>query len=273
MSRNFELMQRAGKLLEIELPRPVGAESSPSIALPIPPALSPALTSTLAPPSAEKWVAGRAGLTVEQIAREESQKLIQHIFLADAQEPPHMVVFAGIDHGNGCTRICAKAAETLQENFRGTICIVEANFRSPSMHHLFSVTNHCGLTDALLGEAPMKAYATPLRKSNIQLMTCGSLVVNSHVLLNSERLRVRFDELRNEFDYVVVDAPPLTRYSDAIALGRAADGLVLVLEANATRKEAAVRVTDHLRASQIRILGAVLNKRTLPIPEPLYRRL
>jgi protein-tyrosine kinase len=275
MSRNFELMQRAGKLLEIELPQPAGAESIPSIALPIPPALSPTLTPTLAPPSAEKWLAGRAGagLTVDRIAREESQKLIQHIFLADAQEPPHVVVFAGIDHGNGCTRICAQAAETLHENFRGTICLVEANFRSPSMHHLFGVTNHCGLTDALLGEAPMKAYATPVRKGNIHLMTCGSLVVNSHVLLNSERLRIRFDELRNEFDYVIVDAPPLTRYSDAIALGRAADGLVLVLEANATRKEAAVRVSDHLRASQIRILGAVLNKRTLPIPESLYRRL
>jgi capsular exopolysaccharide synthesis family protein len=271
MSRNFELMQRAGKLLEIELPSPGDAKSNPSIALPIPPAFSP----TLVPHVAEKWVAGRAGarLTVDQISHEESQKLIQNIFLAGAQEPPHVVVFAGIDHGNGCTRICAQAAETLQETFRGTICLVEANFRSPSMRHLFGVTNHCGLTDALLGEGPMKAYATPLRKSNIQLMTCGSLVLNSHVLLNSERLRNRFDELRNEFDYVVVDAPPLTRYSDAIALGKAADGLVLVLEANATRKEAAVRVSDHLRVSQIRVLGAVLNKRTLPIPERLYRRL
>jgi Mrp family chromosome partitioning ATPase len=102
-------------------------------------------------------------------------------------------------------------------------------------------------------------------------MSCGSLVVNSNNLLNSDRLRSRFRELRNEFDYVVVDAPPLTRYSDAIALGKVADGFVMVVEANATRREAAVRMSDILRASQIRILGAVLNKRTFPIPEPLYR--
>ena len=73
-----------------------------------------------------------------------------------------MVVFAGIDHGNGCTRICAQAAETLQENFRGTICLVEANFRSPSMHHLFGLTNHFGLTDALLGEGPMRLLRNAL---------------------------------------------------------------------------------------------------------------
>ncbi len=278
MSRNFELMQRAGKLLDIELSRPMEPaclEPNPSISIPLTPTLAPPFNPTLAPPSTEKCEGGRvaAGLNVEQIAREESHKLAQHIFLAQTQEPPRVVVFAGIDHGNGCSRICAHTAEALQDNFGGTICLVEANFRSPSLHQLFGTTNHYGLTDALLGEAPMKAFATPLRKSNLYLMSSGSFVVNSHGLLNSERLRSRFDELRNEFDYIVVDAPPLTRYSDAIALGRVADGFVLVLEANATRREAAIRVSEQLRASHIRILGAVLNKRTFPIPESLYRRL
>lgn len=278
MSRNFELMQRAGKLLEIELPRPAEPASSdpnPSIALPLTPTLAPAFTPTLAPPSTDKLEAARAATrpTVGQIAREESHRLVQHIFVSQNQEPPRLVVFAGIDHGNGCTRICAHTAETLQEHLRGTICLVDANFRSPSLHQLFGITNHYGLTDALLGEGPMKTFATPVRKGNLYLMSCGSLVLNSHGLLNSERLRSRFEEIRNEFDFIVVDAPPLTRYSDAVALGRVADGLVLVLEANATRREAAVRASEHLRASQIRILGAVLNKRTFPIPESLYRRL
>jgi len=278
MSRNFELMQRAGKLLEIELPKPADAaipKPNPSIAIPLTPALAPTASPTLAPPSTGKWEAQRVGArsTVEQIAFEESHRLIQHIFSAHNQEPPRVIVFAGIDHGNGCSRICVRTVEALQENLRGTVCLVEANFRSPSLHQVFGTPNHYGLTDALLGEGPMKAFATSVRKGNLYLISCGSLVVNSHGLLNSERLASRFDDLRNEFDYVVVDAPPLSRYSDAIALGRVADGLVLVLEANATRREAAVRISEHLRASQIRILGAVLNKRTFPIPESLYRLL
>jgi Mrp family chromosome partitioning ATPase len=279
MSKNFELMQRAGRLLEIEIP-PVPAEPSvpepPSpIATAFDPDLPPALAPAIAPPRIRKWEAGRAAvrLTTDQIAREESHRMVHHIFMTQKQEPPRVVVFAGIDHGNGCSRICVRTAEAIMENLRGSICIVEANFRSPSLPHLYKTTNHFGLTDALIGEGPIRSFAKPVCNGNLHLISSGSLAADSHGLLNSNRLRTRFRELRNEFDYIVIDAPPLTRYSDAIALGKVADGLVLVLEANSTRREAAIRISDHLRASQIRILGAVLNKRTFPIPEPLYRHL
>jgi receptor protein-tyrosine kinase len=86
-------------------------------------------------------------------------------------------------------------------------------------------------------------------------------------------LKTRLAELRSQFDYALIDAPPLARYADAITLGQLADGFVLVLEANSTRREAAIRLAENLRAAQIRILGAVLNKRTFPIPKSLYDRL
>jgi Mrp family chromosome partitioning ATPase len=278
MSKNFELMQRAGKLLEIEIPQtvePAVPSPPPEIAPAIAPGLAPTFTPALAPPRAEKWdVRGAATrLTFDQVAREESYRLVQQVFMAQVQEPPRVVVFAGIDHGNGCSRMCAHAAEALRENLRGSICLVEANFRSPSLPRLFGTTNHFGLTDALLGEGPIRSFAKPLGKDNLYLLSCGSHASNSHGLLNSIRLKNRFRELRIEFDFIVVDAPPLTRYSDAIALGKASDGVVLILEANATRREAAIRASEQLRQSQVRILGAVLNKRTFPIPESLYKRL
>jgi Mrp family chromosome partitioning ATPase len=86
-------------------------------------------------------------------------------------------------------------------------------------------------------------------------------------------MKVRVAELRKEFDYVLIDSPPLNTYSDGVAVGQLADGLVLVLEANSTRREAAVKIAENLRSAQIRILGAVLNKRTFPIPEFLYHLL
>jgi succinoglycan biosynthesis transport protein ExoP len=58
-----------------------------------------------------------------------------------------------------------------------------------------------------------------------------------------------------------------------VGLGQLTDGLVLVLEANSTRREAALRITENLNAAHVQILGAVLNKRTFPIPGPLYSRL
>jgi receptor protein-tyrosine kinase len=278
MSKNFELMQRAGKLLEIEIP-PANERAVSPDGSPIAPALAPALAPTLAPEIASwrAWQPSAARtarhLAPIQVAREESRRLVQQIFMVQAKEPPRVVVFAGIDHGNGCTRICAHAAEALHENLRGSICLVEANFRSPSLPKLYGATNRQGLTDALVGEGPMRSFAKPLGNDHLYLMSCGTRASESHGLLNSARLRSRFRDLRNEFDYVLIDAPPLVQYSDAIALGKAADGLVLIVEANATRREAAARVSEHLRASQIRILAAVLNKRTFPIPDLLYRYL
>ena len=72
---------------------------------------------------------------------------------------------------------------------------------------------------------------------------------------------------------MLIDVPPLNQYADAIGLGQLTDGVVLILEANSTRRESAKKVTESLRASNIPILGAVLNRRTYPIPNALYKKL
>jgi Mrp family chromosome partitioning ATPase len=98
----------------------------------------------------------------------------------------------------------------------------------------------------------------------------GALASDSPNLLASDTLRSRIEELRSDFEFVIVDAPPLTRYSDAMVLGQLSDGLVLVLEADSTRREVASAVSENLRAAKVPILAAVLNKRTFPIPEKIY---
>ncbi|MGA8035439.1 MAG: CpsD/CapB family tyrosine-protein kinase [Candidatus Acidiferrales bacterium] len=250
MSKNFELIQQA----EINL----GSTAIPA-------------KRTFAGASTNGSAA--VELNIDKVTREESQKLVQRVFLAQGGENPRVVVFAGVDHGNGCSQICAQTARILADNVQGTVCLLDANLRTPSLPDIFGVTNHHGLTDALLQEDSVKNYAKPLTPSNLWLLSCGSLPAGSSFMLTSARMKARVNELRKEFDYVLVDAPPLNDYSDALALGQISDGLVLVLEANATRRESAVRIADTLRASQIRVLGAVLNKRTFPIPEGLYSRL
>jgi Mrp family chromosome partitioning ATPase len=141
------------------------------------------------------------------------------------------------------------------------------------MTNLFGTSNHHGLSDALSQDGPVRDFAKPVMGENLWLLSSGSLAadqVESASLLNSETMKVRISELRNEFDYVLIDSAPLSAHVDGVMLGQLADGLVLVLEANATRREAAVRVADTLRASNVRIVGAVLNKRTFPIPESVY---
>jgi Mrp family chromosome partitioning ATPase len=184
-----------------------------------------------------------------------------------------MVVFAGIDHGNGCSGVAASVAETLAENARGAVCLVEANFRSPSLPALFGTTNHHGFADALLQEKPIRFFFKPVCDDRLWLLSSGPVTAHSPHLLTSDRVKERFAELRAEFDFVIVDAPPLTLYSDAIAMGKISDGIVLVVEAGSTHREAALAAAENLRSSNIPILGAVLNKRSFPIPQRIYRKL
>jgi capsular exopolysaccharide synthesis family protein len=252
MSKNFELIQQA----EMNL----GSAAAPA-------------KRTYSNGSAATNGGGAVELNIDRLTREESQKLVQRVFLAQGADNPRVVVFAGIDHGNGCSQICAQTARILADNVTGSICLLDANLRTPSLPNIFGVTNHHGLTDALVQAESVRNYTKPLTPSNLWLLSCGSMPAGSANMLTSAKMKDRIAELRKEFDYVLVDAPPLNEYSDAIALGQIADGLVLVLEANATRRESALRIAETLRATQIRVLGAVLNKRTFPIPEGLYNRL
>jgi Mrp family chromosome partitioning ATPase len=238
MSRNFELMNQAGQNLEAA---PI-ATSSPAI-----------------PKADEKVRTIRTRLSLGQVAHEEALGIVQRLFLQQSQNPPRVVAFAGIDQSNGCSEVSLRVAETLGGTVAGSVCLVEGNLKSPSLRGPLGTTNHYGLTDALLKEGPIRSFARRLQTDDVWFLPCGSHALDSPNFLNGEVISARFDELRKEFEYVLVDSPPLTRYPDITALGRLTDGLVLVLKASSTRKEAALEVIENLRAAQIEVLGAVLN--------------
>jgi polysaccharide biosynthesis transport protein len=204
---------------------------------------------------------------------EGSLRLVQQLLAPQSHDAPRLVVFAGVEHGNGCTHTAVSVAETLAANGGRSICLVDANFRSPALAGMFGVNNDHGLSEALSRDGLIRSFVEPVRNDGLWLLSTGSLGAESPNLLSSERLIARCLELREEFDIVLVDAPPLAHYADAIALGRLSDGVVLVIEAESTRKDSAIAAVESLRSSEVRILGAVLNKRVYPIPEKLYSKL
>jgi Mrp family chromosome partitioning ATPase len=100
-----------------------------------------------------------------------------------------------------------------------------------------------------------------------------ALAPSSSDAIGFDDLRSRVEQFRKEFDRILIDAPPLNLHGDGVALAQVADGLVLIVEAEATRRQAAQNVIRNLREAGVKVLGAVLNNRTFPIPEGLYRRL
>jgi Mrp family chromosome partitioning ATPase len=204
-------------------------------------------------------------------AGEEVLRLVQQVFRTSAEQP-RVVVFSSVAPGDGCTWVCINSALTLASQNPGSLCLVDANLRSPGLHKAFGIENQSGLSDALTQSGSIRNYIQQIAGSNLWVLPAGS-ANGVQPQLVFETLRVRLAELRSEFETVLIDAPPASLYSDAVQLGRLSDGVILVLQGNTTRRESALSVKDSFDSANVRLLGAVLNKRTFPIPQNLYNRL
>jgi Mrp family chromosome partitioning ATPase len=254
MSKNFELLYQTGKAMEM-LQTEVEPESK---------------TKTLAMPEVST---STPALEIDGMAREEVTKLVHRLFLLPGSGAPHQVVFTSTELGNGCTWMCARTAEILASQVGNSLCAVDCNLRSPSLHHHFGAETHYSLANALGEDGPVRQYARQLSRSNLWLVSCGGGDVSSEKLLTSGRMRARISELRAEFDYVLMDVAPMNTCNHSLIFGGWVDGVVLVLKANSSRRDSTRDAMQQLQASSVRMLGAVLNQRTFPIPQRIYRHL
>ena len=257
MSRNFELLQNLGKEVLLDAPAAVAAVDQ----------------HRREPVVPQQVESKEPQLKLEPKEREELTKLAQRIFLQPGADSPRVVVFTASESGNGCSSICACAAELLAAQVTGSVCLVDANLRHPGLHEQFAVENHFGLADALQGTEPLLNYARSMSRTNLWLVSCGSSPEAALPLLSSDRMRQRITELRSGVDYVLIDASAMNVSNDATVLAAAAVGVVMVLKANSSRRETVRKAVQDMQAAHVRVLGAVLNQRTFPIPDAIYNRL
>jgi succinoglycan biosynthesis transport protein ExoP len=203
-------------------------------------------------------------LEMEDAQRDEIFKLVQRVFLKPGEES-RVVVVSGMESRNGCSWICARMAEMLATQTTGSVCVVDANLRSPGLHREFGVPNFYGLTNALQVSEPIRRFVTPLSHPNLWLLTSGAEVEGMQNMRGSDRMRALLPELQREFDDVLLDAPPLGSGDDSVVLGRSAEGVILVLRANSSRRDMARKAVRNLEKANVRVLGVVLNYRTFPV--------
>jgi Mrp family chromosome partitioning ATPase len=110
-------------------------------------------------------------------------------------------------------------------------------------------------------------------EDNLWLAGPSMLANENRVLLPVHDLKDRLAQLRDVFEYVVIDAPGTSVCGDAQLLGKVADAAILAIEANSTRRLTARKAKETLEAAGVRLLGTVLCNRSFPIPERLYKRL
>jgi Mrp family chromosome partitioning ATPase len=268
MSRDFEVLQR----LE-EDRRNSRRHSTPEEA---PPAYDSANLNNLFldDPVLDSIVPSKtASAQLGNWRRQEIAKLL-HRLLLGTSELRSAVVFATVEPSDSAVRITAWASEMLAQQPKTRVCAIDASFRMPALHEQFAVPNHRGLVDALIEDGPIRGF-TQRVSQNLWLLCAGAPASDTHGNPSHtlERVKSRMLELRESFDYVLIGATAIESDPEAMLFAQASDGIVLVLEANATRRYRVENTKEYLRAANVPLLGAVLNNRDFPIPDAIYKKL
>lgn len=200
---------------------------------------------------------------------EEIARLVQTMFFSANSHRPRRVVFCGVDDAaNGSAVVCASAGRALAAR-RESVCLLDANVRGPRLSKMFDVDE----SDIFSPET------LPVRDRCVQvgshLSLAGSRMVMDETgsLMSVTELQVLLARLQAKYGTILIDAPGTSASRDAALLGQLADAAILVIEANRTRKIAARKAKEFLERAGVQLIGTVLNNRSFPIPERLYKRL
>lgn len=175
--------------------------------------------------------------------------------------------------GEGASVVARDLAARLSEANDCRVLLVDANLRRPTQHTALGVQSGPGLTDLLHGDrSDGHEGAISQHERGFAFLPCGHRRDNPAQFLGQPETTEIIRDLSAQYDWIVIDGPPVIDYPDAAVLAGVADGAILVVKAEATRQEVVAQAKRTLTETGVRILGAVLNRRRFHIPEAVYRQ-
>ncbi|MDD7739044.1 MAG: CpsD/CapB family tyrosine-protein kinase [Fusicatenibacter sp.] len=141
------------------------------------------------------------------------------------------------------------------------VILIDADLRKSVLVGRYRAGNvKVGLTHYLVGQADMQESICTTESPNMFIMFAGPVPPNPSELLGSKRFHDLIEKLRQAFDYIIVDTPPLGSVIDSAVAAKVCDGMALVIESNTISYKFAQRVKEQLEKTDCRILGVILNK-------------
>lgn len=140
------------------------------------------------------------------------------------------------------------------------VLLVDGDLRNPSMHRMVGVENEQGMSNLLSGSSDLMSLAQRTGQENLFFIPCGPLPPNPAELWGGERMGGFLREVRQHFDHVVIDGPPVLGFADSPLLASLVNGVVFVIESRGTRRGQARGALKRLRVGNSHLLGLVLTK-------------
>jgi polysaccharide biosynthesis transport protein len=185
------------------------------------------------------------------------QMLQANLKFTSSDTPHRVIAITSSVAEEGKSAVSANLAATLAHSGK-QVLLIDADLRSPSQHHIWDVINRAGLSQVLIREETQQDVTHQISE-NLTLMTAGALPPNPLAILDSERMADLLQQLKRQYDYILIDTPPLLGAADAAVLGRMSDGVLLVLRPRKVDSANALAAKSFLERSQANVLGVVAN--------------
>ena len=185
-------------------------------------------------------------------------RLISNIKFANVDNPYKVVLFTSTVMDELKTTVCANYAYTLVHNEKKVI-VIDLDKRKPRIHKPFNVEKENGIVEYLAGNITKEKL---IKKSEIgvDVITVGKDVINPVTLLESQKLADLVKELKEEYDFIAIDTPPLTACNDAAIISRFVDGVVFNVAINQGKKKEIKSALEQLKDANANVIGINITK-------------
>ena len=157
----------------------------------------------------------------------------------------------------GKSTVSANLASAMAQLGR-RVLLVDADMRRPLQHHIWELTNAAGLSDVIVGQAEFSAVVTQVMVK-LDVLSAGVIPPNPMALLDSNRMAALIEDFCYDYDFVIIDAPPLVLAADALTLGKMTDGVLLVARPGVIDSTSAAAAKESLERCGQNVLGLVVN--------------
>lgn len=193
-----------------------------------------------------------------RVAAEAYRTLCTNLLYGVVADSLKVVVVTSSNPREGKSNTCANLGATLAQAGKNTL-IIDCDFRKPHLHTYFGLQNLHGIIDVLAGQRDLQeVWREPVE--GLKVISVGPPPPNPAAFLDSRRFTTFLAGVRKEFDYVLLDTPPLGAVSDATILATKADGVLLVVDLQNTRKRDVGQSVRSLELVGANIIGTVVNK-------------
>ena len=206
-------------------------------------------------------------LDPKSIAAECCRSIRTNILFMSPDRPLKVMVVTSPSPQEGKTTTAINLGVTMAEA-GSKVLIVDTDMRRPRLHRSFGVPNQTGISTVIVGKATLDEAIKRTDVPNLDVLPCGPVPPNPSELLHTDRFGAVLGNLSKLYDRIILDSPPTSAVTDPAVLGNLADGVVLVIKAGETTREAAMHARRQLATAKARLFGVIVN--AIDFSNPAY---